>query len=381
MEEFSETFISAEEILKMGALELKEYVGELALENPVIDIREHAQVNEMAVRLQKYEWLNSLDEQNSTSYYQEDEAGEPGDYDDLEPEEPWNYTAAPADTLKEYLWSQLITSDYTKQELKIIEYMISCLDSKGYFPENEKAVAAQFSVETETVERLLSVLQGLDPAGIFARNLSECLILQAKRLGCLDETLERIAKNCLDQLAQNNLSKIAEELKLPMAEICRCCEIIRKLNPKPGSSFSSREQLSYIFPDITVVKFKDHFDILLNEYLYPDIRINSYYKQLSKESQDAGTTAYLTDKIHQAEWVRDCIAKRNAVLLEVSRALLGFQSEFFLNGPAYLKPLCAAETAKKLGIQEATVSSAVRGKYFQCTWGIYPLNFLFSKKA
>ena len=376
-EHLSSTFISAEAVLKMSALKLKEYVGELALENPVIDIREHAPANEMAVRLQKYEWLNSLDEQNSTSYYQEDDADDGAELDDLEPAEPWNYAAAPADTLKEYLWSQLILSDYTEQELKIIEYMVSCLDSKGYFTESVKAVAAQFSVEKEMVVHLLSALQGLDPAGIFARNLSECLILQAKRLGCLDETLERIAENCLDKLAQNKLSQIAEELKLPMAEICRCCEIIRKLNPKPGSSFSSREQLSYIFPDVTVVKFKDHFDILLNEYLYPDIRINSYYKQLSKESQDAGTTAYLTDKIHQAEWVRDCIAKRNAILLEVSRALLSFQAEFFLKGPAYLKPLCAAETARKLGMQESTVSSAVHGKYFQCTWGIYPMNFLF----
>lgn len=369
----SQRMIQSAQILQMSAQELEEYVEELALENPVIDIKEHAPENEMEKKLQKYEWLNSLDDQNSASYYQQESP------DSDEPEDNWNFAVSEGETLRDYLWSQIITSDFSDSELIMLEYMVESLDSRGYFTEELEDTAARFHMEAADAKALLSVLQGLDPAGICARDLTECLILQAKRLGIFDDAFEKIAKNHLDQVAKNHLSQIAKECKLPLDEVSRCCKMIRSLNPKPGASFSSREQLSYIVPDVTVVKFKDHFDILLNEYLYPDIRVNSYYRQLREEGSDSETAAYLSDKIRQAEWVRECIAKRNATLLDVSRTILELQQDFFINGPAHLHPLRLKDCSDKLGIHESTVSRAVKGKYLQCSWGIYPMNFFFSR--
>jgi len=369
----SQRMIQSAQILQMSAQELNEYVEELALENPVIDVKEHMPEDDTAKKLQKYEWLNSLDDQNSASYYQQESP------DSDEPEENWNFAVSEEETLKDYLWSQIVTSDFSELELRILEYMLESLDSRGYFTEDLSETARRFHQEERAVAPLLAALQELDPAGICARSLPECLILQAKRLGIYDETFGKIAGEHLDQVAKNQLPQIAKELNLSLDEVSRCCRLIRGLDPKPGAAFSSREQLSYIVPDVTVVKFKDHFDILLNEYLYPDIRVNGYYRQLSKKDNDAETAAYLTDKIRQAEWVRDCIAKRNATLLDVSGMILKFQQDFFLDGPARLRPLRLKDAADHLGIHESTVSRAVKGKYLQCSWGVYPMNFFFSR--
>lgn len=363
----SQRMIQSARILQMTAQELKEYVEEQALENPVIDIKEHVPAKEETDdRIQKYEWLNA------SSYQQESQ-----DPDDSS--EEWRFPVNEGETLKDHLWSQLITGDFTEKDLDILDYMLESLDPRGYLTEDVKDIAKHFHEKTSHVAELLCTLQSLEPAGICARSLSECLILQAARHGVLTRKLEELLKHHLDQVAKNQLPLIAKELQIPVDAVSRCCQIIRDFDPKPGSSFYDREQTGYLVPDMTIVKFEDHFDILLNEYLYPDIRINSYYRRLSKEQQDPETTAYLTDKLRQAQWISDCIAKRSSTLLEVARKLLFFQQDFFTKGPACLKPLLSKDIAEALGIHESTVSRAVRGKYLQCTWGVYPLNFFFSR--
>lgn len=370
----SQRMIQSAQILQMSSQELEQYVENLALENPVIDITPPSPLNdETAEKLKKYEWLNSLDDQNSSSYRQQER-----DEDDR-PDTEWNFPVDVEETLKDYLWSQVISSDFTEKECLILEYILDSLDSRGYMTEDLETVSTYFAVETNAVEKLLIFLQGLDPAGICARDLQECLLLQATRCDILTPTMERILKDHLDLIAKNQLPAIAKLLKISLDEVSACCDLIKKLNPKPGSTFCSREQLSYIVPDVTLVKFKDHFDILLNEYLYPDIQVNGYYRQLSKEQHDPETASYLQDKIRQAEWVRDCISKRSNTLLNVTKSILYFQEDFFMNGDRQLKPLRLADVAQDIGIHESTVSRSVRGKYLQCPWGVYPMNYFFSK--
>lgn len=369
----SQRMIQSAQILQMSAQELEQYVENLALENPVIDIAQPSSLTEEAAdKLRKYEWLNSLDTQNSSTYRQK-ENNEDG------PDTEWNFPIDQGETLKDYLLSQIISSDFTEKERLILDYMLESLDSRGYMTENLNPIAEHFQVEFACTEHLLSVLQALDPAGICARDLSECLILQAERYGILTPGLQAILTEHLELLAKNQLPAIAKLLKTSVDEVSKYSEIIKKMNPKPGSSFCSREQLNYIVPDVTFVKFKEHFEILLNEYLYPDIQVNGYYKQLSKEQNDPETSAYLQDKIRQAEWVRDCISKRSNTLLNVSKAILHFQEDFFINGDRHLKPLRLIDVAQELNIHESTVSRSVRGKYLQCLWGVFPMNYFFSK--
>ena len=371
----SQRMIQSAEILQMTSQELKTYINELALENPVIDIVEPPTAEEQRESIEQQEWLNSFNEENYYLYQRQNND------DDYDFKSSWNINTDDGETLQDYLWSQLITENFTDQETEIIKFMLECLDNKGYLEESIETIASYFGTDTEIVEDLLSDLQALDPSGVCARTLEECLKLQLERRDMLTPVLESIIDNCLEMVAKNQIPAIARKLRLSPTETAGYCQIIKSLNPKPGVSFSSRDQLRYIIPDVTIVKFKDHFDILLNESMYPTIELNSYYRQMNQNPESSELKEYLGNKIRQAEWVKQCVTQRGKTLMQVSRAILEHQEEFFTFGPAHLNPLRLADIAQELDIHESTVSRAVSKKYLQCSWGVYPMNFFFSRSV
>ena len=371
----SQRMIQSAEILQMTSQELNTYINELALENPVIDIVEPPTAQEQRESIEQQEWLNSFNEENYYLYQRQNND------DDYDFKSSWNINTDDGETLQDYLWSQLITENFTDQETEIIKFMLECLDNKGYLEESIETIASYFGTDTEIVEDLLSDLQALDPSGVCARTLEECLKLQLERRDILTPVLESIIDNCLEMVARNQIPAIARKLRLSPAETAGYCQIIKSLNPKPGVSFSSRDQLRYIIPDVTIVKFKDHFDILLNESMYPTIELNSYYRQMNQNPESSELKEYLGNKIRQAEWVKQCVTQRGKTLMQVSRAILEHQEEFFTFGPAHLNPLRLADIAQELDIHESTVSRAVSKKYLQCSWGVYPMNFFFSRSV
>ena len=371
----SQRMIQSAEILQMTSQELNTYINELALENPVIDIVEPPTAQEQRESIEQQEWLNSFNEENYYLYQRQNND------DDYDFKSSWNINTDDGETLQDYLWSQLITESFTDQETEIIKFMLECLDNKGYLEESTETIASYFGTDTEIVEDLLSDLQALDPSGVCARTLEECLKLQLERRDILTPVLESIIDNCLEMVAKNQIPAIARKLRLSPTETAGYCQIIKSLNPKPGVSFSSRDQLRYIIPDVTIVKFKDHFDILLNESMYPTIELNSYYRQMNQNPESSELKEYLGNKIRQAEWVKQCVTQRGKTLMQVSRAILEHQEEFFTFGPAHLNPLRLADIAQELDIHESTVSRAVSKKYLQCSWGVYPMNFFFSRSV
>ena len=371
----SQRMIQSAEILQMTSQELNTYINELALENPVIDIVEPPTAQEQRESIEQQEWLNSFNEENYYLYQRQNND------DDYDFKSSWNINTDDGETLQDYLWSQLITENFTDQETEIIKFMLECLDNKGYLEESIETIASYFGTDTELVEDLLSDLQALDPSGVCARSLEECLKLQLERRNMLTPVLESIIDNCLEMVARNQIPAIARKLRLSPAETAGYCQIIKSLNPKPGVSFSSRDQLQYIIPDVTIVKFKAHFDILLNESMYPTIELNSYYRQMNQNPESSELKEYLGNKIRQAEWVKQCVTQRGKTLMQVSRAILEHQEEFFTFGPAHLSPLRLADIAQELDIHESTVSRAVSKKYLQCSWGVYPMNFFFSRSV
>ena len=371
----SQRMIQSAEILQMTSQELNTYINELALENPVIDIVEPPTAEEQRESIEQQEWLNSFNEENYYLYQRQNND------DDYDFKSSWNINTDDGETLQDYLWSQLITENFTDQETEIIKFMLECLDNKGYLEESTETIASYFGTDTEIVEDLLSDLQALDPSGVCARTLEECLKLQLERRDILTPVLESIIDNCLEMVAKNQIPAIARKLRLSPTETAGYCQIIKSLNPKPGVSFSSRDQLRYIIPDVTIVKFKDHFDILLNESMYPTIELNSYYRQMNQNPESSELKEYLGNKIRQAEWVKQCVTQRGKTLMQVSRAILEHQEEFFTFGPAHLNPLRLADIAQELDIHESTVSRAVSKKYLQCSWGVYPMNYFFSRSV
>ena len=367
----SQKMIQSTEILQMSALELEKYIKDLAMENPVVDLEEQASEPVSGDELaRKLEWLDSSDEQNRVYYssdYNEDE------------KDRWNFSADEGEDLGDYLMSQLIGADYSHQDMEILNYMVQCLDSRGYFTEDVAQVAQTFQVDEDKVLSLLFTLQGLEPAGVGARNLKECLLLQMDRLGLEDHTMRAIVTDYLELLGKNQLHVIARKMKVSLDEVAAAAKVIKTLNPKPGSGFSSREHLKYITPDVVVVRLGGYYEILLNEYMYPKMSINSYYMKLLKNGDSQETKDYISEKISQAHWIMNCISQRNRTLMNVTKAIIDTQNLFFAMGPGNLKPMKLADIAGQLDIHESTVSRAVRDKYMQCSWGVYPLNYFFSK--
>lgn len=371
----SQRMIQSAEILQMTAQELNTYINETALENPVMEISDSSAGGPERESIEQQQWLNSFNEENYYLYQRQNND------DDYDFKDSWNIDTDDGETLEDYLWSQLISENLSADDTQIIRYMLESLDDRGYLTESPRDIAADFKTDEKHILNLLAKLQELDPAGVCARNLEECLNLQLERRGLLTPVMKTLTCQCLEMIAKNQIPAIARKLRLSPAEAAGCCQIIRSLNPKPGMSFSSREQLRYIIPDVTIVKFKEHFDILLNEAMYPNIEINGYYKKMSREPESEEVKEYLGNKLRQAEWIRQCIAQRNRTLMDVSKAILEHQEAFFSKGPNHLLPLRMTDIADRLGIHESTVSRAVSHKYLQCSWGVYPLSFFFSRSV
>ena len=323
----SQKMIQSMEILQMSAVELETYLKEFAVENPVVDIEDkfyedHNGRDDQDFQ-RKMEWLADHDEQNRV-YYSEEYSRDEDDKQNM-----GNLTDNKGEDLGAYLLSQVVMLGFSEQELEIAEYIIDLLDSKGYYTEGLPLIEEVFQIPHAKAERILKGIQSLEPAGVAARDLSECLLLQMDRKKIDDPYARVIAQKYLTLLGKNQLPQIAKKMGITVDEVLSALEVIRSLNPKPGNSFSSRENLKYIIPDVTVVKLKDYFEILLNEYMYPKISINSYYSSMLGKDTDKETRDYVGSKVKQAQWVMQCVSQRNSTLMKVATCIVEAQQVFF----------------------------------------------------
>ena len=386
----SQKMIQSANILQMGQIELKEYIEEMALENPVVDLEEREPENgrleengELNEKIRRLEELASLDRQNQT-YYQdeEEEAGR------LEP-------GRSQEGLLESLLEQACMLHLTKREEKIFRYMIKNLDASGYLSVNFGELCAGLGIEETEGERIWKNFGRLEPRGIGARSLKECLLMQLSYLAedgsvvigvVQNETMRtemlaaRIISNHLDLLGKNQMKQLARACSCKLEEVLLAAARIRELNPKPGSGYGDESYDKYIVPDIIITQTEHGFEMQLSDETLPQIAINPYYLSLMKQ-KDTETEAkdYIEGKIQQAEWVCQCIGKRNQTLLRLAEEILCVQGEFFAKGSGKLAPWTQKQAAKSLGVSEPTLSRTVREKYLQCRWGIFPLSYFFSR--
>ena len=366
--EASRNAIPAVEILQMNAQELTDFVRELSLENPMVEIEEAEPEDKEEERIQKLEWLAGLDEQNRT-YYQYDK-GDSEDYLN-------NVREDTGESLKDALMLQLIGKDYSKLEMGIFAYIADALDASGYYTEGLEDICRQFGVDKEKAAACLEVMKGLEPAGVCAASLQESLARQVGKLGEGHEAELGIISNYMELLGENQLSAIAKEMELPLERIEAAARNIRALNPRPAQGFGKGGILRYAVPDVIIVKFQGRFEILQNNYTYPEIHVSQEYLQMMKTDCGAEAKEYLADKLRQVEQVQRAIGRRGAILLNLAKCLLEAQEEFFLYGQKSLRPFSVGEAAKRLSLSEGAVSQVVKGKYLQCSWGMYPLSYFF----
>lgn len=201
--------------------------------------------------------------------------------------------------------------------------------------------------DAEDASSYLSVMRDLEPAGICAAGPRECLLKQIDKKEDPVWDVERVViADYMELLGRNKLPLIAEKLGQPLDRVITALERIRQLSPIPAQGFDNGEALHYVTPDITIVKFADHFEILLNQFSYPQIRINKYYlKLLRSDGCDQETKTYLNAKLKQIEETRDHIARRGSTLMSLAEFLLGRQQKFFLHGESRLAPLRMKDAA------------------------------------
>lgn len=364
----SQKMIQSLEILQMNTQELEQFLKEKTLENPMLDLEEvYKTKDENSKLLKKLEWLEKTDEQNRVYYGQ--------DHNDYEPVDFQNQT----EDFVSYLLSQLIEEFKTQREQEIYEILVYSLDERGYLKEIPDILTQTYGLTEEEINCYINKLKECEPAGVGAKDLEECLNLQLQRKHMLNGLEEKILHNHLIYVAKNQLKELSKLLKLPLDQVVQAVKNIKNLNPKPAQGFSSREHLKYLYPDITIVKFKDYFEILLDGDSHFTANINSYYVEMMNQENTDEVNNYLNEKYQQAKWILQCVSSRRETLLKITKVLTQKQQDFFEKGPGYLRPLKLSDVAEELGIHESTVSRGIRDKYIQCSWGIYPMNYFFSR--
>ena len=362
------------EILQMGSQELLEYIQDQVQENPVLEMEEkYGKGDDTAVLQRKLEWLESTDAQNR--YYHQQDTED----DEKDPISNYGTVDEREENLYLYVLSQLEVMDLEPELLPVGRFLVESLNQNGWLDESVEDLAEELGKPVEEVEKALAAVQSLEPAGVGARNLSECLVLQLQRRHEDSELAIRIARDYLDPLSKSRYGLIAKSLGVCQEEVRTACDLIRTLNPRPGGGFAARENLVYINPDLFVVNFPDHFELLTNDYFFPDLNISGYYCRMLKSTEDNEVKDYLMGKVRQAKWVVHSIEQRRSTLLRCAECILELQEEFFRRGPGHLKPKCLADIAQKVGVHESTVSRTVRDKYLQCASGVYPLSYFFSR--
>jgi len=260
----------------------------------------------------------------------------------------------------------------------IVQYLIHSLDQNGYLTESAEESARFLHVGTPDVEKCISILQSMEPAGVGASNLRECLRLQLEREPKPNRYALQIVEDWLPQLAKSQYGIIAKALGISQARTLHACEKICALNPKPLNGLGREVLTQFVLPDFYVMENEGRLCCQMNDYYLPKLRIDPTFRSFLRDGQmNPNDRDYLQKNIKQAQEVIGFMEYRKATLQRVVEMVLQIQEDFFRLGPGHRKPMSNRELARALSLHESTVSRAVSGKYFECKWGVFPLKSLF----
>jgi RNA polymerase sigma-54 factor len=372
-------------LLQLSALELSQYLEEELMINPVLEVSEgegeeiDPKEAEAEKEKEKEKEKDKEKEIDWDEYFQEQmDSDRP--YVKRAEEETSNYENYVANTqsLQEHLLLELGLIALSPQEYLVGEFIIGNIDENGYLKGNLQEFSRLLGVPLEILEKVLGLIQGFEPAGVGARSVKECLLLQLKEKQNVDPLTEVVISEHLSQVADNRLREIAQDLEADPARIQTIVDFIRSLDPKPGCTFGGSRETRYILPDLVVEKVKDDYVIIVNDTLLPRLTINSYYRSMLKRKDESAISTFIKKRLDSAVWLIKSIEQRRLTLYRVMDQIVTVQSEFFHQGIRHLKPLTLRDIADKLGIHESTVSRATANKYVQTPRGIFPLKFFFS---
>lgn len=388
-------------LLQLSRLELSQTLSVEMLENPILEDTlaepledEQSSSNETEKEEDREETQNSenieagMDSEELSlrweEYFnQESDDGRDMGYSLASQNELPSYeqTLSKATSLVEHLLWQMRLSSLSEKEKEIATALIGDIDEDGYFRSSLEEVSEGRGFGLSELERILKLVQGFDPSGIGARNLSECLLIQIQQLGLQGTLVEKMVSH-LENLEKKRYPVIAKALGVTIQEVVQAAGVLERLEPKPGRPFSATDNL-FITPDVFLVKMDGQYVVLLNDDGLPRLHINPVYRKMlrSKNGVSESTRAYLEGKFRSAIWLIKSIEQRNRTICRVAESIVKFQIDFFEKGLPYLKPLILKQVADDIEMHESTISRVTTHKYMYSPQGIFELKFFFNNSV
>ncbi len=358
---------------------LEEEVQDSDVEEQLVEPSEKASADSSETKEMKVEekirddidWNNYIDEYNSSgrTHFEAERRDTPN----------FESFVARKESLHDHLLWQLLMTSPEEADKKIGNCIVGSLNKDGYLDATVEDLAMMSGTDPEKVEQVLTLFQTFDPIGVCARDLGECLLIQARHFG-LDHTIViEIIENHLNHLENKNYKAIAKTLKVSIEDIVAAVKVIQSLEPKPGRQFTE-EEAQYINPDVFVYKIEDEFIILVNDDGMPRLRVNNFYKSAIKDDGNFSEDAkdYIQEKMRSATWLIRSIHQRQKTIYKVMESILKFQRDFFLKGIAHLKPMVLRDVAEDIGMHESTISRVTTNKYVHTPRGIFELKYFFN---
>jgi RNA polymerase sigma-54 factor len=394
----------AMDLLYMPLLDLQQHLKQELLNNPFLDMIEPEEEDEE-------EGENQQEEANPETEAEKEEKGEI-DWEEIlldgfdaggrreEHEEREYYEPVTVDTrdLSDHLRDQVSLLDLNGRQMYLAEEFIGNINEDGYLAcglekivegANESIAKAAELAERETedlplytmaeAEEMLATIQSLDPPGVGARDLRECLMLQLREAGLEHSVPYRLVRDCFDELIAHRWSEISKRFGISPIDVQKAADEIAKLDPKPGLVYSDASD-NYIIPDLIVDKIDGRYHVFLNDANLPRLKLSKAYQEIARDKKkfEGENKEFISNKLNSANWMIQAIEQRRQTMLKVMNYIVERQREFFEKGVQFLKPLTLREVAEVINMHESTVSRVTNEKFVQTPRGVLPLKFFFS---
>jgi RNA polymerase sigma-54 factor len=392
----------AMDLLYMPLLDLQQHLKQELLNNPFLEM----------VEPEEEEEEEGAETEEAAAPQEEKAASDEIDWEGIlldgfdaggrreEHEEKEYYEPVTVDTrdLGDHLRDQIALLDLDPRQMLLAEEFIGNINEDGYLacPVDDirqsindvvlKAAEAadrdldEVPVYTEDeVTRMLETVQALDPAGVGARDLRECLMLQLKDAGLEQSVPYRLVRDCFDELINHRWSEISKRFGISPSDVQKAADEIAKLDPKPGLVYSDASD-NYIIPDLVVEKIDGKYHVFLNDANLPRLKLSRAYQEIARDKKkfEGENKEFISNKLNSANWMIQAIEQRRQTMLKVMNYIVERQRDFFEKGVQYLKPLTLREVAEVISMHESTVSRVTNEKFVQTPRGVLPLKFFFS---
>ena len=375
-------------MLSLPLMELEQVVRDEMLENPVLEEvhetmedQSQEEISNKEEMPERHTWMEYTDFGSASSVPRRSfqKGGGSGIFN-------MENVVSTEQSLYEHIIWQIQMSGFSNQEKSYLNLLVDYLNEDGYLKNSLEEISMEINMPLKDIQKALALMHTLDPSGVGARDLKECLLIQARQNQEDTTDLVVLIEEHLQDIEKKNFSLIAEKRGLDVEEVMDICKIISAMEPKPGRRFIS-QPVQYVTPDVYVTKEQNDYRVTLNEEGLPHLRVVGMYQQMLRDSLSAGkkltgtedsTQRYLRHKMNSALWLIRSLNQRQRTIFKVTSAIVQHQKEFFDKGPIGMKPLILQQIAEDTELHISTVSRVTTNKYMHTPYGVYELKYFFN---